>query len=112
MPDDAPRWLDADAAAAYLSTRVDAFLRKVRQGILPKPSLALGERTPRWHRADLDVTMKPDTTSTDPLTAVTSLAEKIEAEGRARRQAQAGRRNGQGIPLRSIPAEAPARPGR
>jgi hypothetical protein len=80
-------WLSADAAAAYASLRVDAFLRKVHQGILPQPSYTLGPRTPRWHQARLDVAMGPDTASTDPRIAVQALAEKIEAEGRARRSA-------------------------
>ncbi len=51
-------WLSADAAAAYVSLRVDAFL-KVHQGILPQPSYTLGPRTPRWHQAGLDVAIIP-----------------------------------------------------
>jgi hypothetical protein len=46
MPEQS-RWLSADAAAAHLDLRVDAFLRKVHQGVLPKPTYALGPRTPR-----------------------------------------------------------------
>ena len=80
------RWLSLDAAAAYVSLRADAYLRKVHQGILPQPSYALGPRTPRWNQADLDAVMNPDTASTDPRAAVQALADKIEAEGcRARR---------------------------
>jgi hypothetical protein len=52
-----PRWLDLTAAAAYLSLRPDIFARKVRTGIIPAPSVHLGERTPRWDRGVLDATM-------------------------------------------------------
>jgi hypothetical protein len=43
-----PRWLDAEAAADYLSLRVDAFTRAVGAGRVPAPSRHLGPRTPRW----------------------------------------------------------------
>jgi hypothetical protein len=84
-----PRWLDSDGAARHLSLRLDAFNRKVRTGMIPEPSYSLGERTPRWWSPDLDAVMRQDTASTNPRTAVQALVEKIEAQGRTRRQANA-----------------------
>lgn len=84
-----PRWLDADAAADYLSLRVDAFLRAVNAGTIPKPSRHLGPRRPRWDRDALDSVMIGGTASTNTRIAVDALAEEIEAEGRKGRPAQA-----------------------
>ena len=84
---DAPRWLDAQAAARHLCLREDAFTRKVRAGVIPAGSYALGERTPRWLSSDLDTLMRPDVGSTSPRMAVQALVEKIQA--RPRRQAHA-----------------------
>lgn len=84
-----PRWLDAEAAADHLSIRVDAFLRAVNAGRIPKPSKHLGVRTPRWDRTALDSVMIGGTASTDTRTAVDALVEEIKAEGRARRSSQA-----------------------
>ena len=53
MPD-APRWLDREACAAYVSVRVDELPRLVRRGKLPAPSYHLGPRCPRWDRLALD----------------------------------------------------------
>lgn len=85
----AHRWMNAEHAARYLDIHLDAFRRKVAGGVLPKPSYSLGSRTPRWWSGALDVVMDPGTASMDPRVAVNALAEKIEAEGRSRRQAQA-----------------------
>ena len=82
-----PRWLDAQAAARHLCLREDAFTRKVRAGVIPAGSYALGERTPRWLSSDLDTLMRPDVGSTSPRMAVQALVEKIQA--RPRRQAHA-----------------------
>lgn len=84
-------WLDAEGAAKHLSIKLDAFRRKVAEGVLPKPSYALGPRTPRWSVASLDVVMDPGIASTDVRTAVDALAQEIEAEGEARRQRKAER---------------------
>lgn len=87
-----PRWMDADAAARHLCLRLDAFIRKVRTGIIPEPSYSLGERTARWWSADLDSVMRTDTASTNPRIAVQALVEKIQAQGqgRTRRQTHSG----------------------
>jgi hypothetical protein len=53
MPD-APRWLDRDACAAYVSVRVDELPRLVKRGLLPAPIYHLGPRCPRWDRLALD----------------------------------------------------------
>ena len=89
VSDNETRWLDADGAARYLSLRVDAFLRAVAAGRIPKPSRHLGERTPRWDRSALDSVMIGGTASTDTRTAFDALAEKIKAEGRKGRASQA-----------------------
>lgn len=51
---DAPRWLDREACAAYVSVRVDELPRLVKRGLLPSPSYHLGPRCPRWDRLALD----------------------------------------------------------
>lgn len=48
------KWLDRTALADHLSVRVDQLPRLQRAGKLPKPSLALGPRNPRWWQADVD----------------------------------------------------------
>ena len=51
---DAPRWLDREACAEYISVRVDELPRLVKRGLLPAPSYHLGPRCPRWDRLALD----------------------------------------------------------
>jgi predicted DNA-binding transcriptional regulator AlpA len=80
-----PRWLDAEAAARYLSVRVDALPRLVRQGRIPKPSYNLGPRSPRWDRAALDETFEGGSASTNVNEMVRAGVEKILQAGRARR---------------------------
>jgi len=59
------QWLDTTGAATYLSLLMDTFRRKVRAGIIPPPSHSIGERSPRWRRADLDAMMMPSSASSD-----------------------------------------------
>lgn len=90
MTQGAPRWLDADAAAHYLCIRVDAFLRRVRSGVIPTGHQGLGERTALWWSADLDAVVRggPDIASTNPRMVAQAIAEEIIAKGgRASRQA-------------------------
>lgn len=91
------QWLDLTAASAYLSLRPDIFARKVKAGIIPAPSLHLGERTPRWDRSTLDEAMMGGGTgSTNAREAVAAytrkaveaLAEKIAAGGQPRRSSR------------------------
>jgi hypothetical protein len=77
---DPARWLDLTAAAAYLPLRPDIFARKVKAGIIPAPSVHLGERTPRWDQGVLDATMGGGTGSTNAREAVNALATQIAAE--------------------------------
>jgi hypothetical protein len=87
----ARRWLDPEAAAAYLSVRVDALPRLVKQGRIPAPDHRLGARSPRWDRLALDAAFEGGTASTDPRQAVDALAQKIAKgwTGRKNRQADA-----------------------
>jgi hypothetical protein len=80
-----PRWLDAEAAAAYISVRVDELPRLRRAGKLPSPSWHLGPRKPRYDRLQLDAMFGGGTASTDADSAVQALAHEIAAEGRPRR---------------------------
>lgn len=66
----APRWLNAEATARYLSVRVDALPRLVKAGRIPAPSYQLGKRMPRWDRLQLDAAFDGGTASTDPARAV------------------------------------------
>lgn len=101
-----PRWLDADAAATYISVRPDALPRLVRQGRIPKPDYSLGPRSPRWSREALDAVFDGGTASTDPRAASAAVVQKIHEAGRARRAALDARRQRQGIPLSAIPEAA------
>ena len=88
MPD--ARWLDPESAAKYLSVRVDALPRLVRQGRIHEPHRDLGERSPRWDRLALDAVFDGGTASTNSRTAVEALAREIEEKGRSHRPAHAG----------------------
>lgn len=81
MGADAPRWLSADAAASHLCMTLDGFRRLVRDGRLPSPSRALGDRFPRWDRQALDSRMGGGLASLDPERAAEALAQEI-AQGR------------------------------
>lgn len=50
MPSD-PRWLDAEATARYISVRIDALPRLVRQGRIPK-GIEVKGRSGLWWSAD------------------------------------------------------------
>ena len=84
------RWLNRDEVARYLSLRVEAVDRMARDGRLPQPSYALGDRNPRWDRDVLDDRMARGIASTDPDVAIEAL---INGE-KAHRSAHAGRRHG------------------
>jgi hypothetical protein len=51
-------WLNAADAARYLSLRTPVFRRRVRAGILPPGSPALGSRATRWSTNELDRLMR------------------------------------------------------
>ena len=83
------RWLNPEAAARYISVRVDALARLVRQGRIPKPDYSLGPRSPRWSRDALDAVFDGGTASTDPRIASQASVQKILAQGRTRRPSHA-----------------------
>lgn len=72
-----PRWLDRDAAAHYLSLRVDELPRLVRRGLIPAPSLHLGPKSPRWDRHALDACFAGGVASADAEAAVHGLVQEI-----------------------------------
>lgn len=82
---DAPRWLDRDATAAYISVRADELRRLLRAGKLPSPSYHLGPRSPRWDRLKLDSYFGEGVASDETRAQVTSLVQEIYAERRSRR---------------------------
>lgn len=54
MPSDIPRWLDADAASNYLSLRIDAFMRAVNAGRIPRSSAHPRSGAPCWDANVID----------------------------------------------------------
>ena len=84
-----PRWLDPEATAAYISVRIDALGRLVRQRRIPAPDYTLGPRSPRWDRLALDAVFDGGTASTDPRMASQASVQKILAQGRSRRPSHA-----------------------
>ena len=77
MPD-APRWMDRDALAEYISVRVDELPRLVKRGIIPKPNTTLGPRCPRWDRLAIDARFGAPSQAT----GAAALAQAIEAQAR------------------------------
>lgn len=100
------RWLDARTAASHLGLPdKDAFLRKVKLGVLPAPSYRLGSRMPRWDRDALDSAMA-GTPSSGPRHIVTQEVHDILAKGRAGRQAKASGRHYGRVPLPGVERQA------
>lgn len=78
------RWLDADAAADYLSLRPEAFLRRVRRGDIPAGSSALGGRSTRWSTSQLNDLMSGE--KSQHSNKAMQYVQRLEAEkGRTRR---------------------------
>jgi hypothetical protein len=88
-----PEWMDTATAAAYLSLTKHGFARRVNSGVIPNANYGLGERSPRWKRADLDAMMNPSLASVedDIMASVRAFAQKSSEakKGRTRRQASA-----------------------
>ena len=87
------RWLDREAAAAYLSLRVDELPRMVKRDLVPAPSLHFGPRTPRWDRMALDEMFGPSiahrrATEIDARFAAIIAAEDTRGANRRRRLAE------------------------
>jgi hypothetical protein len=83
------RWLNAEATAKYISVRVDALSRLVRQGRIPEPNRSLGVRSPRWDRLALDATFEGGSDSTNIDELVRAGVEQILREGGTRRRKRA-----------------------
>lgn len=100
-----PRYLDPEQTASYISVRVDALARLVRQRRIPEPDYTLGPRSPRWDRLALDATFDGGTASTNPRMASHAGVQKILAQGRSRRSVSAERRKLAGEALPAVSAE-------
>lgn len=59
-------WLTKKEASEHLGIGMTTFYERVRDGSLPKPSLVLGERAPRWHRPTIDKLMRADCLDSQP----------------------------------------------
>jgi len=57
MSETLERWLDRSALARRLCTSTNMLPRLVDQGKLPRPSLHLGPRSPRWDIHAVDAAM-------------------------------------------------------
>lgn len=89
-----PRWLGPEAAAKYISVRVDALARLVRQNRIPKPNYDLGPRSPRWDRLALDAAFGGGLDSNNVDVVTNAIVQKILAsKGRARRSPRDEGRN-------------------
>jgi hypothetical protein len=81
------RWLNPSDCAAYIGARVDQLPRLLREGKLPKPSLHLGPRRPRYDREAID-TMFAGTGDTDIRREQAAAVAAIIAEARLKRESR------------------------
>lgn len=93
------RWLDREAVARRICTQAHRLPRLVSEGRLPKPSLHLGPRSPRWDIHAIDAMMLEASGATIPPStdmAVARACEQIANSSRRiqNRQKDARRRNG------------------
>lgn len=84
------RWMNPEQTARYISVRVDALSRLVRQGRIPRPNYDLGPRSPRWDRLALDAAFEGGSASTNIDEMVKAGVSKILQAGRARRPIHQG----------------------
>ena len=59
-------WLTKSDLAKYLSVTTRTIEKRVRDGVLPKSNKTLGERNPRWNKADIDAIMSGENTQSQP----------------------------------------------
>lgn len=59
-------WLTKKEAAQHVGVGMTTFYERVKDGSLPKPSLKLGVRAPRWHRPLIDKFMSDDCLENQP----------------------------------------------
>lgn len=86
-----PRWLDRQACAEYICVRRSTLSRLTKQGLLPKPSLLLGPRTPRWDREAVDALFLGRSRQDDADVAINKVVAGILAEGQRKQQRRAER---------------------
>lgn len=82
------RWLDPEALARRLCTKTNMLSRYVQQGKLPRPSLHLGPRSPRWDIHAIDAVMLEASgisTSESTSQMVQRACEEIERDARRRK---------------------------
>ena len=77
-------WLDREALAQHIGVRVDRIRRLQRAAKLPQPSYHLGQREPRWARAEVDAMFAGHAAPAKPSTdqAVASLVQRIASRRR------------------------------
>jgi len=109
MNDRAACWLDRAALAQYISERVDRLPRLQRAGKLPKPSLALGPRNPRWWSPDVDLAMGLSVASPQGGPDLAQAIREETPKGRAHRQEAPGGRHGARVPLPRMEGASEAR---
>ena len=95
----AARWLDRKALADYISEREDRLKRIEREGRIPKPSYALGPRSPRWWSPDVDAAMGLSVASPQGGPDLAQAIREETPKGRAHRQEALGQRHGARVPL-------------
>ncbi len=86
MGESTARWLDRQAAAAYIHVKESSLSRLVKAGRIPAPSRHLGPKQPRWDRLALDAAFQGGIASTDPNQVFEAIAQKILAKGGRRRR--------------------------
>jgi hypothetical protein len=79
-----PRWLTANAAAAYLCTSTTTLRRYVREGRVPAPGYPLGPGRPRWDRLALDARLEGKSSASLADQATEAAIERILARGAKR----------------------------
>jgi len=88
------RWLDAAGAATYLSLRQETFNKRVRHGLIPEGSRALGNRSARWSTEQLEALMKGEQRPAgSAIEGIRAYVEQLAEKG-SRRQASARGRVG------------------
>lgn len=82
-----PEWLSAAEAAAYLSFRGAAAVRRLAKlGRLPKPSMHLGPASPRWSREQIDELMHGRQAQDDFDASLEALIHEIQSRPKTTRR--------------------------
>lgn len=101
-----PRWLDSEATAEYIGVRMSQLPKMLKAGQLPKPNYMLGPRRPRYDRLELDAMFG----NNDGKSIDAAIQEAIENGATdTRRQAEARRRDSEGLRVSAHPQFTRAR---